>query len=267
MREVWGADGTDFSNPDWRKQFFSTLCNADDAKKIGLLHTKHQSLFHHQVKKIIKEKGGDPRSYGMSSTSQKFVSSGGGMQGVVTPKPKQTDKVMGDPKNQQIQSSSQTGMTPATQGQGQQSGQMEQPEPRINFTTKTTGLTIKMMFNLLRLKFPALDGLDDDEVEMLGEAWNPIFNKYLAGVAGMWMTALFSTGMILTSKVADAKKKDPEAFGKKKGDKKVKDAIDKDNEETTDESYEQEESKDDGEQSGWLSKMGTDKADKRTGEK
>ncbi len=256
LRTAWEGEDANFSSTDWRKQFFSKLCDSEEGKKIGLLTSKHQSLFHHQIKKIIKEKGQDPRSYGMSQPVKTFEQKGGQMQGVITPKPKPTDKKMGE-------------MIPAqTQQTGQQGG-MPQPaqDPqlqRVNFTQKTTGLTIKMMFNMLRLKFPALEGLDDDEVELLGEAWNPIFNRYLAGVAGMWMTALFTTGMVVTSKVADAKKKDPTFLSKKKEDKKVKNAIEKDNQTVTDESYQKEEPKN---QADWLQEMGTDKADKRNKDK
>ena len=71
------------------------------------------------------------------------------------------------------------------------------------------------------------------------------------------MTALFTTGMVITSKIADAKKKDPNAFGKKKEDKQVKNATE------PEEPPEETESTEPKEESGWLSKMGTDKADKR----
>jgi|APSaa5957512535_1039671.scaffolds.fasta_scaffold02589_10 hypothetical protein len=267
LRAEWGENGegqTNFSNPDWRKQFFSQLCDAEDGKTIGLLKAKHQSLFHHQIKKIIKEKGQNPRTFGMTNPNKKFSSTTGGMSGEISPKPKPTDKNLDATGQTQQSTNQQGGMIPAGQG-GQPPNQPSNPEePKINFSPKTSGLTIKMMFNLLRLKFPALEGLDDDEIEALGEAWNPIFNKYLAGVAGMWMTALFTTGMIVTSKVADAKKKDPNAFGKKKeGDKVVESAIDKDNEETIDESYQTDETKPDenSSDSGWLGGLGTKKAD------
>ena len=51
--------------------------------------------------------------------------------------------------------------------------------------------------------------------------------------------------------------KDPNAFGKKKEDKQVKNATE------PEEPPEETESTEPKEESGWLSKMGTDKADKR----
>jgi len=83
------------------------------------------------------------------------------------------------------------------------------PEP-IEISVKTVGFVCKFVFDLAKLKYKMMDSLTDEEQEMLGQIWKPVFQRYLVNDQAMLVIAVFCTLAMLSKKAVESKRREKE---------------------------------------------------------
>lgn len=180
-------DNYNYASKENRTQDFAEFVNSH--KEFDIKTDK--PLYHAILKKEIVRKGLDLRTFGLTPQRPNFPESD--MTGTTTfaPAPVRRMPVVKETKQEESENTDN-----ATQTQ----------EP-ANFTVESVGLTVKFMFNFLKLKYPFLESLTKEEQEALGQVWLPLFKKYLERNWAMWGVAIFSTMSIMSTKIKDAKDK------------------------------------------------------------
>ncbi len=160
-------------------------------------------LYHAILKKEIIRKGLDPRTFGLVSPKPNFPESD--MIGTINPQPVPWPKPQ--PKE-------------PTEGENEAKTEDETVNPKVKqettFTVPSVGMTMKMMFNFLKLRYPFMDALTQEEQEVLGQVWLPVFRRYLEKNWAVVGVAMFSTTSIMTTKIKQAKEKAKEKQDKDK---------------------------------------------------
>lgn len=176
----------DYSTKENRTQDFSEFINSHKEFDIKL----DKPLYHAILKKEIARKGIDLRTLGLTPQRPNFPESD--MGGPTTPIP----VIM--PRIRRVEPEAKENTDPIVPTQT--------PE-LANFTEYSVGLTMKMMFNFLKIKYPFIESLTAEEQEALGQVWLPVFKRYLERNWAIVGVALFSTMSILSTKIKDAKDK------------------------------------------------------------
>ena len=176
----------DYSTKENRTRDFSEFINSH--KEFDIKADK--PLYHAILKKEITRKGLDLRAFGLTPQRPNFPESD--MGGPTTPIP----VIM--PRIRRIEPEAKENTDPIVPTQT--------PE-LANFTEYSVGLTMKMMFNFLKIKYPFIESLTAEEQEALGQVWLPVFKRYLERNWAIVGVALFSTMSIMSTKIKDAKDK------------------------------------------------------------
>jgi len=173
------------------------------------------------LKRELKRRNIDAKAYGLQSRSPTFIRKTGDMNTTLTTHPSKVEsKNITDQKNiKQI-----TELKKDKDGKIIQQTATEQEKKelisdyRINFNEQNVGITIKALYNILKLKYPNIEGLTDEEKEILGELWLPAFQKYFAENYAIIIIPVISTLTLLAPKISKAKKEQK---------KKKKDTLEK----------------------------------------
>ncbi|KKN10117.1 hypothetical protein LCGC14_1039710, partial [marine sediment metagenome] len=98
-----------------------------------------------------------------------------------------------------------TGTTTITTTSKDETGKIIE-EMRINYTEKSVAIILKSMYNVLKIKYPTIEPLNDEEKEILGELWTPAFQKYLADKYFILIMPIFASIALISPKIVKAKK-------------------------------------------------------------
>ena len=174
----------DYSTKENRTQDFSEFINSH--KEFDIKADK--PLYHAILKKEVIRKGIDLRTLGLTPQRPNFPESD--MGGTTTPIP----VIM--PRIRRVE--------PEVKENTDEIIPTQTPE-LVNFTEYSVGLTMKMMFNFLKIKYPFIESLTAEEQEALGQVWLPVFKRYLERNWAIVGVALFSTMSIMSTKIKKAK--------------------------------------------------------------
>ncbi len=156
------------------------------------LRPSHNKILDEQ----LKNNGIDPSSLGRSSKKPKFNSD---LNSVITPEPQAGATDTTKPtKGAPIQG--QAGVTGAPQQVGED-GQLIVPA----FDEKAVSATFQSFLLMLKLNYPDLELLSDEEKDSLGKIWLPFFNKYLSDKYSEILIPVFATAGIFLPKIAKAR--------------------------------------------------------------
>ena len=87
---------------------------------------------------------------------------------------------------------------------GQEATQEETPqEQAAYYTAENVAVVFDTMFNMLHARYPACSKLTPEEKRNIGEAWRPIFDKYLADKGGIWIAPILATAPVILVRVAE----------------------------------------------------------------
>lgn len=178
----------DYSSKVGRTRDFAEFV---DAHKDEFDIKADKPLYHAILRKEITRKGIDPRSFGLTPQRPHFPKND--MSATIMPVPQ--------PVPERIT------YTNEDESESEDVKQLIPIQEQIQLTVDSVGLTLKFMFNFLKLKYPQMNGLTKEEQETLGQVWLPIFRKYLENNWAIWGIAIFCTLSILSTKVKEAKKK------------------------------------------------------------
>jgi hypothetical protein len=178
----------DYSTKDNRTLDFKEFVNSH--KEFDMKADK--PLYHAILKKEIRHKGIDPRTFGLTPHRPTF--SGGDMTGTTTiaPAPVRRVPVVKEEKHE-LENTDNNAST--------------KTQEQYDFTASSVGLTVKSLFNFLKLMYPFLEELTQEDQDALGQLWLPWFNIYLKGKWAMLAVASLSTIAIMSTKIKDAKQK------------------------------------------------------------
>lgn len=155
------------------------------------LRPSHSKILDEQ----LKNKGIDPSSLGRSSKKPKFNSD---LNPVITPEPQAGVTDSTKPTGAPIQG--QAGVTGAPQ-QVSPTGELIVPA----FDEKAVSATFQSFLLMLKLNYPDLELLTDEEKDSLGKIWLPFFNKYLSDKYSEILIPVFATAGIFLPKIAKAR--------------------------------------------------------------
>lgn len=174
----------DYTTKENRSQDFSEFINSHNEFDIKA----DKPLYHAILKKEIMRKGLDLRTFGLTHQRPNFPESD--MGGFTRPEPVIVPRILKDEANRELEKTDSITL---------------QVQEQANFTVNSVGLTVKMMFNFLKIKYPFIESLTTEEQEALGQVWLPVFKKYLERNWAIVGVALFSTMSIVTTKIKKAK--------------------------------------------------------------
>jgi ribosomal protein L12E/L44/L45/RPP1/RPP2 len=178
--------GRDFTSKDSRRQAFDDFVSENKSRGFS---DASRSLFFTILPKTMTDKNLDPAIYGLKR-SKKSMSSGAkqDMKIKLHPMPKPSQKT-------EQESTEET----------KEETTKEELEEDIDLTAETVALTCKFAFNIIRAKYKKWQPLTQEEQTALGQAWLPIFKKYLAKNWLLWGLPLTVTLSILTTRIMDKK--------------------------------------------------------------
>lgn len=197
----------DFSNEKARLVEFKTWCDEPTQKKAGFEFAKHRTLFTEQLKKVCTERNIDPTTFGLSRPKISFAQTSGQVTAEIKPQPKSATP--------QPQESMQPPQTTPTQPPAP-----IKDEDKIEIDEEFVEITFKVFFEGVRIKMKSWKSLSDDELERLGQAWLPLFKKYLQNNWGLWGLPILTTLGIIAERRADSKTEESESKQDKELEKK-----------------------------------------------
>ena len=159
------------------------------------------------LKRILKRRNIDAKAFGLTSKTPTFVRKTSDMKTTLEAHPsKITEK---QPKSKDTTEITIAGKTDTTTTTAANQLEIKQAmdEIRINYTEKNVAVTLKAIYNVLKLKYPEIEDLTDEEKEILGELWLPAFQKYFADKYFILIIPFIATLSLITPKIHKAKKK------------------------------------------------------------
>jgi len=128
----------------------------------------------------------------------------------VKPIPQKTQKTQGNLK-MNIKTDEKKGFqqfTPPSQNELKQEGteaneqNIEQIQQASAYSAENVATIFDTVFNLINARFPECSRLTFEEKKSLGEAWRPIFDRYLSDKGGMWVIPIMITAPIALTRFA-----------------------------------------------------------------
>ena len=154
------------------------------------------------LKREIKKRNMDAKAFGLTSKTPTFVRKTSDMKTTLEAHPsKVTEK---QPKSKDTTEIAKI-ETSTTANQEEIRDVMD--EVRINYTEKNVAVSIKAVYNVLKIRYPEIDDLTEEEKEILGELWLPAFQKYFADKYFILIVPMLSTLTLISPKIQKAKKK------------------------------------------------------------
>lgn len=178
----------DYSSVNNRTADFNEFINSHD----DFNEKQHKPLYHYVLKKELEKRGYNLQACGLSPNKKQESD----MIAVVTPEPQSPPMPMIDPENDNDSTVHKPKFEPI-------------PEP-IEISVKTVGFVCKFVFDLAKLRYKMMDNLNDEEQEMLGQIWKPVFQRYLVNDQAMLVIAVFCTLAMLSKKAVESKRREKE---------------------------------------------------------
>jgi len=154
------------------------------------------------LKRILKKRNLDPKAFGLTSKTPTFVRKTSDMKTTLEAHPSKISQKQEKSKDTREIIKMETSTTA-----DQEEIREVMDEVRINYTEKNVAVTIKAIYNVLKIRYPEIESLTDEEKEILGELWLPAFQKYFADKYFILIIPFISTLSIITPKIHKAKKK------------------------------------------------------------
>ena len=210
-RKVFNDNLINLQDGDARKEIVNQFFDDPVNKKAGWHKTKDRRFFRLAFSRVTKENNFNPLSVGVTPTPSRAKTTKGTTHfnvksQVKNPPPMQealtTDQIKKDGKAPQPIPS-----TPMLQAQQDQASQ---------YSAQSVGAIFETIFNIFSARMK-VSPLSQNERIALGEAWSPIFNKYLSGHNEMIMPVLVTAPIILSRLAEMAKLKKEKELKEKYG--------------------------------------------------
>ena len=203
------SENFDFSNRDLSKEKFKEKFESEENKQLEISWNRHQTLFIKCLKSVCKEKNVDVRTYGYAREKIKFSQSSSDSQAVVNIQPK--------PKGGKIE-------TKPSQELGKPSTEIGERPPTITpiseeQATKLTRICWRVCGSVLHAWKEKFQKFDNDELEELSIAWEPLLKPYLERYGGKLIIAFMVTAGVFSKRADVFKKKKKEDTEETKEDK------------------------------------------------
>ncbi len=195
-------NNTDLTSLDARKKDFKEFVETLKPEQVP---TKSHYL--DILKRELKRKDLDPKAFGLTSKHPTFVKKTTDMKTTLTAHPSKVDSKQTPETKPEIKTETKTGTgtTTITTTSQDETGKIIE-EMRINYTEKSVAIILKSMYNVLKIKYPTIEPLNDEEKEILGELWTPAFQKYLADKYFILIMPIFASIALISPKIVKAKK-------------------------------------------------------------
>jgi hypothetical protein len=203
----WDEYKNSFTTEEGRNNFFKEFCEAQDDKIFD--YKEDRSLFNKQLKKIMRKKGYKPKSFGLESNV-----------------PYSFDDMITDAAERRLDDENTSGDVQESPTLAVKKGPRTKKFININedaksnepvltitepdwsyFTPEMVGELINGFWMLLRIRWPILEELTEEERESLGRLWIPAAKKYLPE---WWIVigwpSLYTLALVV-SRILDARRK------------------------------------------------------------
>ncbi len=154
------------------------------------------------LKRELKKRNIDAKAFGLTSKTPTFVRKTSDMKTTLEAHPSKVSQKQEKSKDTREIIKMKTSTTA-----DQEEIQEVMDEIRINYTEKNVAVTIKAIYNVLKIRYPEIEDLTDEEKEILGELWLPAFQKYFADKYFILIIPFIATLSLITPKIHKAKKK------------------------------------------------------------
>lgn len=201
-------DGFDWSSASKKREL------KDQILKEYPVFTKEalDSYFYRILKKCLIANKKDPREYGMSAKPPQITALGGDSDMKANIKLETADM-----------SEANQAVTDQTKSNSQSASKLaDTPKPWTDgLDADSVSATFSALYITLKMGFPELEALTDDEKKSLGKLWLPAFRKYLSEMQAIVVIPLLATLGMFAPKIAHARKvsKEKKEAEKKKSDK------------------------------------------------
>lgn len=182
----------DYSTKLNRTHDFTEFINSH--KDDGFDIKGHKPLYHAILKKEIVNKGFNPRTFGLTPQRPTFPHSD--MSGKITPVQVRPfipyrERPVQDKANEKARSEN-----------DKEISQDESTNQTIlNYDVRSVGMLAKGLYGGLRIKYPEIANLTDEEIEILGETWLPFAQKHLQKDMMIYVTPIITTLSIIVPKL------------------------------------------------------------------
>ena len=184
------SENFDFSNHDLAKQKFREHFESEENKELEISWARHDTLYIKSLKYVCKEKKIDVRTYGYQREKIKFAQTSSDAQAEIkiTPKPKGGKETTTETKLTTTEAP--RTITPISEEQA----------------TKLTRICWRVCGSVLHAWKEKFTKFDNEELDELAIAWEPLVHPYLEKYGGKIIIALMVTAGVF-SKRADVFKK------------------------------------------------------------
>ena len=200
-RKVFNDNLINLQDGDARKEIVNQFFNDPVNKKAGWHRTKDRRFFRLAFSKVAKENNFNPLSVGVTPTPARSKTQKGTTQFNVKSRLKNPPPLQESLTTDQIKKDGKAPMpipsTPILQ---------QQQDQASYYSAQSVGQICETIFNIAFTRMGA-DPISQNERIALGEAWSPIFNKYLSGHNEMIMPVLITAPIILSRLAQMAKLK------------------------------------------------------------
>jgi len=200
-RKVFNDNLINLQDGDARKEIVDQFFNDPVNKKAGWHRTKDRRFFRLAFSKVAKENNFNPLSVGVTPTPARSKTQKGTTQFNVKSRLKNPPPLQESLTTDQIKKDGKAPMpipsTPILQ---------QQQDQASYYSAQSVGQICETIFNIAFTRMGA-DPISQNERIALGEAWSPIFNKYLSGHNEMIMPVLITAPIILSRLAQMAKLK------------------------------------------------------------
>lgn len=195
-RKLFDDQSIDLRDSDARNravdEFFSNPQNKSWSK------TKDRRFFRLAFTKVCKERNFNPYSIGVKPVAQKSQKTQGNFKMNVT-----TDEKKGIPYQKQPNPNIPNAQELQQGGQeSQEQAKQFEIQQASFYTAESVGVIFETMFSLLNARYPECSKLSITEKNAMGDAWRPIFDKYLGDKGGIWVMPILVSAPIVLTRVA-----------------------------------------------------------------
>ena len=173
-RKIFDNNVIDLRNSDARNKAVTDFLENPANKKTWA--KKDRRYFRLGFDFICRERGFNSHKVGVKPIPQKTQTNTGSISMNVKTDEKKvhTEKPLHDITSKQLKET------------GQEATAQQIPQA-AHFASENIGTVFDTMFNILHARYPECDKLSIDEKRSLGEAFLPIFDKYLGDKGGIWV--------------------------------------------------------------------------------
>ena len=190
-RKIFDENKIDLRNSDKRNAAVNEFLENPTNIKAGWKKSDRR-FFRLSLDKIFRERGISSHSKNIKPIAQTAQKQAGSMRMNI----KTDEKKVHDSKPKPI-------TTQELQRTGQEATQQAPEQQAAYYTAESVAVIIDTAFNLLHARYPSCSKLSLDEKRNLGEAFRPIFDKYLSDKGGIWLAPILALVPVLLVRVAE----------------------------------------------------------------